>query len=209
MKNLTNLIKLQYYSVLSLKKYLLLVLVLGFIMILQDPTFFLFPAALMLMALTYSSATFEEKSKINYLIYSLPIREKDYILSKFLFGLLNTLLAIILCSLLYFVCNIINPAFNGIPLSAVILSILFIGIFLTCIVVPVGLVIGFEKSRIIMVFLAVFPVCMSSELLNFLPKISDIFSPITLNIFIVLTAVTIILASYFITTNIYSKKDIA
>ena len=73
MNTLVNLIKLQYNSLFALKKNLFIIVGLGIFFAAVQPTMIVFAGAMYLMIACYSVIFYEEKSKMNYLIYSLPI----------------------------------------------------------------------------------------------------------------------------------------
>jgi len=187
---------------------MLLITAIAIFMAIIEPDMLPFAGALFIMATCYNTAFYEEKSKINYLIYSLPIKEKEYILSKYIFVAINTFIsmaisAIIYIGMVYF--NILDKT-TMVPLWAFMLMLLGIGIFMISILTPLEILLGFEKARIALVFLTVFPVVFSTNIVSFLPTVN-----LNNNIFKVLIAlcvVTLILASYFITSNMYVKKDI-
>lgn len=208
MRRIINLILLQFETVFALKKYMLLITAMAIFMAIIQPDMLPFAGALFIMATCYNTSYYEEKSKINYLIYSLPIKGKEYILSKYIFVAINTFIsmaisAIIYLCMVYF--KLIDKA-TMVPLWAFMLMLLGIGIFMMSILTPLEILLGFEKARIALVFLTVFPVVFSTNIVNLLPTIN-----LNNNIFKVLIAlcvVTLILASYFITSNMYVKKDI-
>lgn len=94
MRRIINLILLQFQTVFALKKYMLLIIALAAFMAFIQPDMLPFAGALFIMATCYNTAFYEEKSKINYLIYSLPVKSSEYILSK-----------IYICSYKYFYIN--------------------------------------------------------------------------------------------------------
>ena len=208
MSRIINLILLQYETVFALKKYMVLITALAIFMAIIQPDMLPFAGALFIMATCYNTAFYEEKSKLNYLIYSLPIRGREYILSKYIFVAINTFIsmglsAIIYMGMMYF--NVINKE-TMVPLWAFMLMLLGIGIFMMTILTPLEILLGFEKARIALVFLTVLPVVFSTNIVGILPTIN-----LNNNIFKVLIAlcvITIILASYFITSNMYIKKDV-
>ena len=89
MENIVNLIKLQYNSLLALKKNLVIFVLIGIFFAIFQPSMITFAGAMFLMFSSYSLLFYEEKSKMNYLIYSLPVTINQYILSKYIFGLIN------------------------------------------------------------------------------------------------------------------------
>ncbi len=208
MRRIINLILLQFETVFALKKYMLLITAMAIFMAIIQPDMLPFAGALFIMATCYNATFYEEKSKINYLIYSLPIRGREYILSKYIFVAINTFISMVISAIIYMCMvyfNIIDKT-TMVPLWAFMLMLLGIGIFMMSILTPLEILLGFEKARIALVFLTVFPVVFSTNIVALLPTIN-----LNNNLFkvvIVLCVVTLILASYFITSNMYVKKDI-
>lgn len=208
MRKILNLLFLQFQTVLSLKKYMALIIFMGIFLGAVNPQMITFSGALFIMATCYSTAFYEEKSKVNYLIYSLPVKPKEYILSRYIFVAINTMIATIISSVLYtglISLNIVTINEIG-PLRTLVYIMMGIGVFMMAILIPLELILGFEKGRIAIVFLAVFPMVFSTELMKYLPNID--FDILVVKVLVVLCIFTLILASYFITSNIYDKKDI-
>lgn len=208
MRKIFNLLLLQFETVFALKKYMLLVIVMGVAIAFIEPEMITFAGGMFIMVTCYSTAYYEENSKTNYLIHSLPIRAKDYVLSRYLYVVFSTVLSIILTSVLYKSLIYFKVVNNNemFPLWVLALALIVIGIFMMAIIVPLELILGFEKGRIAIVFLTIFPVIFSKNLIKYIPQIN--FNMISMKIIIVLCIFTLILISYFITSNLYLKKDI-
>lgn len=211
MKNIVNLIKLQYNSLFALKKSLLIIVAMGVFFAAFQPIMISFSGAMFLMISCYSLVFYEEKSKMNYLIYSLPVNTNQYILAKYIYGFLNTIISIGISVLLASIIKILgySNAINSMPMYAIALSTLAIGIFYLAIVQPAALLLGTEKGRYILVILAVLPLTFSTSLVQYLPKINITLNPVIIGILIALVSITVLLASYFITSNIFTKKEIS
>lgn len=211
MKNLINLLKLQYNSLFALKKSLLILVVMAIFFAVFQPFMIVFAGAMFLMISCYSLVFYEEKSKMNYLIYSLPITTREYILSKYIFGLLNTIISIGISILLASIIKFVGYSsdVNSMPIYAIALSTLSIGIFFLAIVQPAALLLGTEKGRYILVFLAVLPITFSTSLVQLLPQINITLSPVILGILLTLIVITLLLVSYFITCNMFAKKEVS
>lgn len=208
MRKIFNLLLLQFETVFALKKYMLLVIVMGIASAFIEPEMLTFAGGMFIMVTCYSTAYYEENSKTNYLIHSLPIRPKDYVLSRYLYVAFSTVLSIILTSVLYkslIYFKVVNNK-EMFPLWVLALALIVIGIFMMAIIVPLELILGFEKGRIAIVFLTLFPVAFSKNLIKYIPQID--FSMMVMKIFVVLCIFTLIITSYFITSNLYLKKEI-
>lgn len=210
MNNIGNLLRLQFNSLLAIKKNLLIILALEIFFTIVQPTMIVFTGAMYLMLATYSITYYEERSKMNYLIYSLPVKTNEYILSKYIYCLLNTAIAMIINTILSIFVKIlgINDLISSIPISSIPLVTLGIGLFFTSILMPATLLIGFENGRYVLMFIAIFPVIFSTTLMEILSEINVILNPLILTILFVLISITLLLSSYFITCNKFAKKEV-
>ena len=209
MNNLVNLLKLQFNSLFAIKKNFIFILVFGSIFAFTQPTMITFAGAMYLMLASYSVIFYEERSKMNYLIYSLPITIKEYIFSRYIYCLINTLIATLISSILLVIITVVGfNISNNISLYEVSLSTAIIGVFFTAVLMPATLLLGFEKGRYILVFIAVFPICFSAALVEIISKINVNLSTSALSILGILISIIVLLASFFITSNIFSKKEV-
>lgn len=212
MNTMINLIKLHYTSILAMKKSILIILALAaFVSISNvDGTMIPFSAGLIIMMLNYNTLAYEDKSKSNFLIYSLPVKPQQYILSKYIFGVLNILIAMFFGDLVFNIFKVMNMmGSNSTALAEVNFTVFIVGIFTVAVVIPIALIAGFNKARIILIFLALLPVCFSDKILKAvsyidLPNLSDS----TFTFIVVALGIILIIISYFITSNLYAKKDI-
>ena len=174
MNNIGNLLKLQFNSLLAIKKNLLIILALEIFFTIVQPTMIVFTGAMYLMLATYSITYYEERSKMNYLIYSLPVKTNEYILSKYIYCLLNTAIAMIITTILSTFVKIlgVNDLISSMPISSMPLVTLGIGLFFTSILMPATLLIGFENGRYVLMFIAIFPVVFSTTLMEILSEIN-------------------------------------
>lgn len=210
MNNIGNLLKLQFNSLLAIKKNLLIILALEIFFTIVQPTMIVFTGAMYLMLATYSITYYEERSKMNYLIYSLPVKTNEYILSKYIYCLLNTAIAMIITTILSTFVKLlgVNDLISSMPISSMPLVTLGIGLFFTSILMPATLLIGFENGRYVLMFIAIFPVVFSTTLMEILSEINIILNPLILTILLVLISITLLLSSYFITCNKFAKKEV-
>lgn len=214
MNNMINLIKLHYSSIVALKKTALVVFVLAVIAVLSkaDGSMLPFGAGLIIMILNYNTLVYEDNSKSSFLIYSLPVKPKEYILSKYLFGIMNLIITLIFANLTYIVLNMMNVITStDIPMGVLNVSIIIIGIVVVDILMPIALIVGFNKARIILLLLAIGPVCLSNALASLIsnigfPKIHISLGMIELSAAIF--GIIISVVSYLITAKLYEQKDI-
>lgn len=212
MKNIVNLVKLNFINLYSLKKTFIVVVLFGTVFGVIQPQMISFAGAMYLMIVCYSQSAYEERSKMNYLIASLPVTKKQYIAGKYIFALLNGLIAMCLTVLLSYVIPIINPSAEAIPTNIICITILALCIFIVSVSLPLTLIFGVEKGRYFLIFIAVLPICFGPTIMASFPKPDFTFlvnmTNSTLILLGTLASITILLASYFITSNIYSKKEV-
>lgn len=209
MENILNLIKLHYNTVFSMKKYSIAMLFMIIFMPICNNSFIVFGSALIVLWLNYSLLAYEDKSKVNYLIYSLPVTTKEYILSKYIFGFINIAIAFIYSDIIYFIFDKLNRInTTEITLDILNISVVCSGLFIVIVVAPIALVVGVNKGRLALIFLALVPVCFSQNLMILIQNISSNISESMLKILMLLVGVIGTVLSYLITCNLYSKKDI-
>ena len=210
MNNIGNLLKLQFNSLLAIKKNLFIILGVAIFLAAIQPTMLVLSSAMYLMMATYTITFYEERSKMNYLIYSLPVKSNEYILSKYIYCLLNTVIAVIISTILSVIVKIlgINDLVSSMPLYTIPLATVGIGIFFTSILMPATLLLGFENGRYVLMFIAMTPIVFSTALLDILSEINITLNPTILTILGILISITVLLMSYFITCNRFSKKEI-
>lgn len=209
MKELSNLLKRQFYTVIAVKKYILLVVLIGIATTFSDPSFIAFAGSMIIMALNYSVIAYEDKSKIGYLIYSLPVNPKKYVLSQYIYGFLITVLVMFITTVIFNIVSMFNlQNLEQITLTTTLISVLLISLVINTITVPIGIILGFQKARYIISSLAILPVIISPTLVKI---ISNININISENVLIILTlagAAAFTIFSYIISSNLYCKRDI-
>lgn len=214
MNNIKNLVKLHYSSIFALKKTALIILALAVFMTISnnDGSMLPFGAALLVMVLNYNSLAYESNSKSDFLIYSLPVKPKEYVLSKYIFGFVNVIISIIFADVLYMVLNMFNYiSQQDIPVGIINIAVIIVGMIIVDIVNPIAIVVGFNKARIILIFLAIMPICFSSTIVFALSKIDFFNINISMGIMetiVAIVGVILTTASYFITAHLYERKDI-
>ena len=146
---------------------------------------------------------------MNYLIYSLPIKVNEYLFSKYIYCLLNTLIAVVVSTILSTIVKIIgmHDLTYSMPIYAIPLVTIGIGIFFTSILMPATLLLGFENGRYVLTFIAITPMAFSTALLEIISEINITFNPSTLTILGVLITLTSLLVSYFITCIFWSSAS--
>lgn len=209
MRELSNLLKMQWYSIVAVKKYILLVTGIGLATIFTNAEFIAFAGGMILMAVNYSVVAYEDKSKIGYLIHSLPVNPKNYVLSKYIYGFISTGLVMIITLIVFNIVKIFKiQNLEGIELLTLLITVLLVGGVINTVTVPIGIALGFQKARFIISILAIAPVCLSPALVNLISNINVNISQSTLIILTLAAAAVFTVLSYIITSNSYCRRDV-
>lgn len=201
MKKIMNLVKLQFINIYSVRKSLLMIVLLGIFIALTNKNMLSYIGGLYIMITCYTTAAYEEKSKMDYLIKSLPINSKDFILSKIIFVMINTVIAIILTYILSIV-TLSNPD----NLKVAVITVLLMGVLTMTIIIPMALIFGFQKGKIFMIILLMIPLSVSMEIMDLIP--TSFLTNLKLGVVGVIFSIIMILVSFFVTTELYSKKEL-
>ncbi len=98
---------------------------------------------------------------------------------------------------------------QDIPVGIINTTVIIVGMIIVDIVNPIAIVVGFNKARIILIFLAIMPICFSSTIVFALSKIDFFNINISMGIMetiVAIVGVILTTASYFITAHLYERK---
>lgn len=170
---------------------------------------------IMFLFSTYAMATFnyDEKSKSDRYILTLPITKKEVILSKYILAIFSLIIGSIIGIILSISLSYIS--IRKLPnldyLFSAVLGTLVALSFMQSIQIPCIYKYGAEKGRLQIYIIMMFIVLLLGAGYMFLPKMDlsfldkiDVFVPIILIIIILINY----LVSYKVATKIYSKKEV-
>ena len=162
-----------------------------------------------------TSIGYDDLAKWDKYALTMPITRKDVVMSKYIFTIIFIIIGSILSLLISIVAStILNNLDIELLLEIDAISIA-LGILFTGILIPLIYKFGIERSRIIIIGIFAIPTIVSFagvSILNYfgVPKPSEAFIErivIILPYIIPEIAILILVISYFITLNIYNKKD--
>ncbi len=168
----------------------------------RDMSFFSGLVMMFTFLVPITSLAYDEKSRFDAYVLTMPVKRSDIVLSKYLLSLICGAV----CALAGFFVNVI--CMNDIFETAVVtLILLCVGIFFSSIVLPLLFRFGVEKGRTIMMAVLLLPVILALLFSKFdvaIPenefiKYSLLFVP-------VITAV-VFFVSFQISKKIYEKKE--
>ncbi|MDU2995408.1 MAG: ABC-2 transporter permease, partial [Clostridium sp.] len=147
----------------------------------------------------------EKACNIDNLVRTLPIKVNEYILSRYVFGIIGIFISIGIMS-------IVAIFLNGSPyisVESVIISALVIGSVVVGIITPIVTILGPEKGKIVVIILTVLPLMFTMKLPELLSDINiNILNKNILFLLIMLVTILIMYISYLVTVNIYKRVEL-
>ncbi|MBP3906134.1 MAG: ABC-2 transporter permease, partial [Peptostreptococcaceae bacterium] len=162
----------------------------------------------------YQVMAYEDHNNINYLISYLPVKRKEYVLSRYLLGIVSILLASILLCIVYFVSIKINDL-QGISLNLLLPTSITSAILSMSVIIPLVLKFGINKGRvfmsIIVMVVSTMPLSLMSDISQdskTLETIMNIINSVGMPLITVVINIIILLVSIGISINLYKNKEI-
>lgn len=202
MSNVINLIKMQFENLFSLNKTFLVMISISLFLAFSTPEMFQYSVGIIIIAFTNLTIGREKICNIDNLIKILPIKESEYILSRYIFGIIGISISCIVMSLI----SLMLKSSPYISVEATIMSALVVGTVMVAIVVPITTIVGPEKCRLIIVILTLAPIFFVNKLPQLLNRVNTL-STNTLFLLTILSSLLIMYVSYLITVSIYKKIE--
>lgn len=211
---LKDLLQLKSYK----KNFIISILIYGLLIFMnakENDMTFLGTSMIMFLFSTYAMATFnyDEKSKSDRYILTLPVTKKDIILSKYILAiislLIGTIIGIALSTCLSYISIKKIPDLEN--LLSTLLGVLVALSFMQSIQIPCIYKYGAEKGRLQIYIIMMIIVLIIGFGYMFLPTINLTFLDSIENIvpFILIIIIVVnYLVSYKISTKIYTKKEV-
>lgn len=201
MKNIINLINIQFTNMYSIRKSILIIFLLGAFIAITNTNMLSYMGSIYIILTCYNTSVSEEKSKMNYLIKSLPIKTWEFILSKFLYVMINTFIAMGITGITSLFLDDVN-----FDIRYILLSILLVGFITMILIVPITLIIGFEKGKFLLTLLVVISVLTSMSFDSFSNNINS--NNILIKFIIPIGIIILTLVALSITSILYEKKEL-
>jgi hypothetical protein len=162
----------------------------------------------------YQVMAYEDHNNIDYLISYLPVKRNEYVLSRYLLGIVSILLASILLCIVYFVSIKINDL-QGISLNLLLPTSITSAILSMSVIIPLVLKFGINKGRvfmsIIVILVSTMPLSLMSDISQdskTLETIMNIINSVGMPLITVVINIIILLVSIGISINLYKNKEI-
>ncbi|MBQ3421242.1 MAG: ABC-2 transporter permease, partial [Romboutsia sp.] len=156
----------------------------------------------------------EDHNNIDYLISYLPVKRKDYVLSRYLLGIVSILLSSILLCIVYFISIKITSS-QEISLNLLLPTSITSAILSMSVIIPLVLKFGINKGRvfmsIIVMVVSTIPVLLISgisEDSKMLEAIMKIMNNFGIPLLAVVINIITLVVSIAISINLYKNKEI-
>ena len=214
MNNVINLTKMSFTNLKSVYKQIWYIWIVWIGVAIYNPFFLNILLGMSVLLTVYQVMAYEDHNNIDYLISYLPVKRKEYVLSRYLFGIISILLSIILLCIVYFVSLKIN-SLGSMALDLLLTTGITSAILSMCVIIPLVLKFGINKGRvfmsIIIMVVSTIPVSLisgisqDSKMLEAIMKIMNNFGIPLLAV--VINIITLVV-SIAISINIYKNKEI-
>ena len=214
MNNVINLTKMSFTNLKSVYKQIWYIWIVWIGVAIYNPFFLNILLGMSVLLTVYKVMAYEDHNNINYLISYLPVRRNEYVLSRYLFGIVSMLLSVVLLCIVYFVSIKIN-GLQGISLNLLLPISITSAILSMSIIIPLVLKFGINKGRVFMSIIVMvastIPVSLMSGISQdskMLETIMNIINSLGIPLLTVLINAIILVVSIAISINLYKNKEI-
>ena len=214
------------FRLLSVQKNFLaviLVMCILFLIVYEDPSFMIAYLVMMVSFFSISTISYDEYDNGGAFLFTLPITRKGYVTEKYVFGLINMMLAAVFISVLALLSMYIRHiAFLPEEFVMTLLGSCVAVILILSIMIPLQLKFGAEKSRIALIIMVLAIILAGYLLVNYLiapadkSQVSQLLLSAT-NLMdthpaqtiagICFVLIVLMLISYFVSVKIMQKKE--
>ena len=214
MSNVINLTKMSFTNLKSVYKQIWYIWIVWIGVAIYNPFFLNILLGMSVLLTVYQVMAYEDHNNIDYLISYLPVKRNEYVLSRYLLGIVSILLASILLCIVYFVSIKINDL-QGISLNLLLPTSITSAILSMSVIIPLVLKFGINKGRvfmsIIVILVSTMPLSLMSDISQdskTLETIMNIINSVGMPLITVVINIIILLVSIGISINLYKNKEI-
>lgn len=168
MSNIINLTKMSFLNLKSIFKQIWLIAVIWVVVSIFNPTFLNMLFGMVIVLTIYQVIGYEDAYGIDTLVCVLPVKKKEYVLSRYLMGIISLAISIIIVSAEYFVALRFNQ--DLISLDILLITGITVGIISMSIVIPILLKFGVNKGKVIVILIMMVLMMIPSGLIGYLAE---------------------------------------
>lgn len=214
MNNIINLTKMSLINLKAVYKQIYYVWIIWIGIAMFNPFFLNILLGISVLLTLYQVMAYEDNNNVDYLISYLPVKKSEYVISRYLFGIISILLSLIVIVAVYFISISINPA-EKMPLDLLLPTSIISAVLSVAVIIPLVLKFGINKGRvfmsIIVMVISTIPVSIVSKLNetpDIINNIMSIISKIGLPILSIILSIVVLVISIFISLKLYINKEI-
>ncbi len=214
MNNIINLTKMSFTNLKSVYKQIWYIWIVWIGVAIYNPFFLNILLGMSVLLTVYQVMAYEDHNNIDYLISYLPVKRKEYVLSRYLLGIVSILLTSILLYIVYFVSIKITPS-QEMSLDILLPTSITSAILSMSLIIPLVLKFGINKGRvfmsIIVMVVSTIPVSLMSEISQdskMLETIMNVINSLGMPLLTVIINIIILVVSIAISINLYKNKEI-
>ena len=149
MNNIINLTKMSLINLKAVYKQIYYVWIIWIGIAIFNPFFLNMLLGISVLLTLYQVMAYEDNNNVDYLISYLPVKKSEYVISRYLFGIISILLSLVVILVVYFISIKINPA-EKMPLELLLPTSILSAVLSVSVIIPLVLKFGINKGRVLM-----------------------------------------------------------
>lgn len=213
MNNIINLTKMSFLNLKSVFKQIWLIAAIWIVVSAFNPTFLNMLFGMIIVLTVYQVMAYEDMNGIDNIISVMPVKKKEYVLSRYLMGIIALFISIIIVSIEYFVALKLNQ--NLISLDVLLVTGGTVGVIAMCIVIPILLKFGINKGRVVVILIMMVLMMIPSGVIGYLAespeameKTIEMINNVGISLIAFVLNFVVLAISTTISIKIYENKEI-
>ncbi|GIM31790.1 ABC-2 transporter permease [Paraclostridium bifermentans] len=213
MGNIINLTKMSLNNLSSIIKTILIVIIVWIGIAMINQAFFNIIFGMGTYLLLMQVMAYEDTYGIDNLIAKLPVSKNEYVISRYVLGIIISAIFMVLSVLIYYTLNSILKL--DLTLGIFILIGFVTSVLAMSVIIPVILKFGINKGRMVITILTVLMVVVPTGIMTsiwdnkeFMYKIMDISGNIGIPFILIISSILILIISIIISLRVYKSKEI-
>ncbi|MCU9809686.1 ABC-2 transporter permease [Paraclostridium sp. AKS46] len=213
MENIINLTKMSLNNLSSIIKTILIVLIVWIGIAMINQAFFNIIFGMGTYLLLMQVMAYEDTYGIDNLIAKLPVSKNEYVISRYVLGIIISVIFMVLSVLIYSMLDSILEL--DLTLGIFILIGFVTSMLAISIIIPVILKFGINKGRMVVAILTALMVVVPTGIMTsiwenkeFMSKIMNVVGNIGVPFILIISSILILIISIIISLSVYKSKEI-
>ena len=213
MENIINLTKMSLNNLSSIIKTILIVIIVWIGIAMINQAFFTMIFGMGTYLLLMQVMAYEDTYGIDNLIAELPVSKNEYVISRYVLGIIISAIFMVLSVLIYYMLNSILEL--NLTLGIFILIGFVTSVLAMSVIIPVILKFGINKGRMVVTILTVLIVVVPTGIMTsiwenkeFVSKITNVVGNIGVPFILIISSILILIISIIISLRVYKSKEI-